>query len=295
MNIVMGLNKTFEITPDMANSMMLLGLVSLIIILYAVRLAVRGKAQFSRTDREGGSALLGKGIMEMAYWSLQPFAKLMILMRVTPNMISWTSLVLGIFAGACLAFGHFGFGAVFATFSALCDALDGMIARETGVASDSGEVLDAAIDRYAEFIYLAGLVIYYREIPVMMILVLMALLGSYMVSYSTAKAEALKITPPRGNMRRSERATYLITGAALAPISIPWLETISVYPVPLGYPMVIALGIVAFLSNVSAAERFYFIATSVRERDEKREFQKLLEAAARTDEEVDALQKSLLE
>ena len=39
-----------------------------------------------------------------------------------------------------------------------------------------------------------------------------------MVSYSTAKAEALGVEPPRGAMRRQERAVYFVLGAALVPI-----------------------------------------------------------------------------
>jgi CDP-diacylglycerol--glycerol-3-phosphate 3-phosphatidyltransferase len=224
----------------------LVGGAILVAIAYMIRVSFRGKAHFARIDRQGGSSLLSKEMMEGAYWFLQ---------------------LLGVTAGACLAFGHFGSGAVFATISALLDALDGMVARATGVSSDAGEVLDAAVDRYAEFFFLSGLVIYYRELPILMFLALSALLGSFMVSYSTAKAEALQVEAPKGSMRRPERAFYLILGAALSPVTIPWFEGTSDLPIPIGHPMVLALCLVGVLANISAVERFWVIAKTIRFRE----------------------------
>ena len=232
-----------------------------------LRVVIRGPVHYDRIDKQGGSALLNKRLMEMAYWSLQPLARLLIFFKVTPNMVSWVSLFFGILAGACLAVGHFGFGAVFATVSAFMDSLDGMVARLTHVASDAGEVLDAAIDRYVEFLFLGGLIIYYREIPILVVLSLLALLGSFMVSYSTAKAEALNVEPPKGNMRRPERALYLTLGALLSPVTIPIFEQIREFSIPIGHPMIIALSLVAVLSNVSAVERFWAIAKAIRIRE----------------------------
>jgi phosphatidylglycerophosphate synthase len=114
---------------------------------------------------------------------------------------------------------------------------------------------------------LGGLVIYYREIPVLMILAFAALIGSFMVSYSSAKAEALQVDPPKGPMRRPERALYLILGAALSPVTIPWLERVREFPIPIAHPMVMALGLIGVLANVSAAERFWAIAKQVRVRE----------------------------
>jgi CDP-diacylglycerol--glycerol-3-phosphate 3-phosphatidyltransferase len=199
--------------------------------------------------------------------------------HITPNQISWASLFFGIVAGTSLAFGHFGSAAVFATISALLDSLDGMVARMTGVASDAGEVLDAAADRYVEFFFLAGLAVYYREIPALLILALVALIGSFMVSYSTAKAEALHVTPPKGNMRRPERALYLILGAALSPVTIPIFEEDRVFTIAIGHPMVFAIALVAVMSNLSAIERLYAIAKEMRVREAKAARDKMIAAA----------------
>ena len=241
--------------------------IALLAAFYGVRVAVKGRARFDRIDRQGGSRLLTKGTMELGYWILQPVARLLVFLRVRPNLVSWASLAFGVVAGACLALGHFGFGAMFATISGFLDSLDGMVARSSGVASDAGEVLDAAVDRYVEFFFLSGLVVYYRQIPALQVLALLALLGTFMVSYSTAKAEALQVDPPKGSMRRPERAVYLILGAALSALTIPWLESHGESGIQIGYPMVAALGLVALVANISSIERFWSVATAIRGRE----------------------------
>jgi len=253
---------------DVVNTIVLVGILGLILVAYTFRLALKGRAQFDRVDKQGGSILLGKGLMEMAYWALQPVARFLVFLKVTPNQLSWASLVLGGMAGTALAYGYFGFGALFATYSAFLDTLDGMVARLTDVASDAGEVLDAAVDRYVEFFFLSGVVLYYRENPAFQAIALLALCGSFMISYSTAKAEALHIPPPPGIMRRPERAFYLTLGAALSPISMPWLDAFFTLPMANpGYPMIFACFLVAVLSNISAIERLWTIGRMMRERE----------------------------
>jgi phosphatidylglycerophosphate synthase len=253
---------------DVVNTIVLVGILGLILVAYTFRLALKGRAQFDRVDKQGGSVLLGKGLMEMAYWALQPVARFLVFLKVTPNQLSWASLVLGGMAGTALTYGYFGFGALFATYSAFLDTLDGMVARLTDVASDAGEVLDAAVDRYVEFFFLSGVVLYYREAPAFQAIALLALCGSFMVSYSTAKAEALHIPPPPGIMRRPERAFYLTLGAALSPISMPWLDALFTVPkANPGYPMIFSCFLVGVLSNISAIERLWTIGRMMRERE----------------------------
>jgi phosphatidylglycerophosphate synthase len=252
---------------NLKSTLLLLGIVALLTAAYAIRLLLKGRAHFARVDKQGGSALLSKGLMEMGYWWLQPIGKALVALGVTPNMISWASLVFGLLAGICLAFGHFGFGGAFALVSGFLDSLDGMVARMTGLSSEAGEVLDATIDRYAEAFFISGLIVYYRDIPVLQILALLALMGSFMVSYSSAKAEALHVDAPKGSMRRPERAVYLTLGAILSPITIAEWEYVRDYPIAIGFPMVIALGLIAVLANASAIERMAAIAKEMRKRE----------------------------
>ncbi len=252
---------------DLVYTLALFGVVAVLVLAYSLRVLLKGRAQNDRVDKQGASALLSKGAMEGAYWFLQPVADFLVFCKITPNAVSFSSLGFGFLAGTCLAFGHFGFAAIFATLSALLDSLDGIVARMSGLSSDAGEVLDAAVDRYTEFFFLAGLVIYYHEVPLFQGLALLALLGSFMVSYSSAKAEALQVDPPKGAMRRPERAIYLTLGAALSGLTIPFFERDHDSWGAAGYPMLMALALVALLANLSAITRLWDIAKSIRARE----------------------------
>jgi CDP-diacylglycerol--glycerol-3-phosphate 3-phosphatidyltransferase len=254
-------------TTELIITLLIALLIPVFAAAYGLRVAVKGRVHFDRIDRQGGSRLLSKGMMELGYWMLQPAARFFVFVGVTPNQLSWASLGFGFVSGACLAQGRFGFGAVFATIAGLLDSLDGMVARISGAASDAGEVLDAAIDRYVEFFFLSGLIIYYREILVLQVLALLALAGSFMFSYSTSQAAALKVDLPRASMRRPERTVYLTLGAALSAVTIPWLEASRESSIAIGYPMVVSLGLVAVVANACSLERFKVIARAIRLRE----------------------------
>lgn len=271
---------------DLIPAIGLLTIAVLVTATYVARAWRRGRAHFDRVDKQGGSLLLGKSVMEGYYWFMQPLARGLVAAGLTANTLSWLSLLLGFFSGLALAFGHFGSAALIATLSSILDSLDGLVARMTGQASDAGEILDATVDRYVEFFFLAGLAFYYREIPSLLILTLIALAGSFMVSYSSAKAEALQMKAPSGSMRRPERALYLILGAVFT-ITIATFENVHETPVPVGHPMILALGIVAVLSNASAVERMSALARGIREREkEARERREQLAASESALEEA---------
>ncbi len=236
------------------------------VVVYTVRMMVRGRARSARTDADGGSVFLGKRVMEGAYWVVDPPVNLLIALRVTPNMVTAFSLVPALGAGVAVAFGWFGLGSMLATIATLSDIVDGVIARRTGVSSDAGEVFDAAVDRYGEFFFLGGLAFYYRDTWSVLLLVLAAIIGSFMVSYSTAKAEAVRVPAPRGAMRRSERAVYLLIAAALTSITkviFADTPTLSLREAP----MILAIAIVAGVSNVSVVQRLGTITQSLRARE----------------------------
>lgn len=246
---------------DLALSLALLAAAALVAVGYALR---SGAARSERIEQAGASPLLGKRPMEATYWMLRPATRACVALGIGANAVTWASLALAAAAGAALASGHFGVAAVASIASALCDAVDGTVARETGTSSDSGEVLDAAVDRYGELLFLGGLALHARGDATMLALTLLATAGSIMVSYATAKAEALHVKPPRGAMRRAERAVYLMTAVSFVPVlgaasvkwDLPgWLAEAPVYA---------ALAVVGIVGNVSAVRRLRAIAEAVR-------------------------------
>lgn len=227
---------------------------------YAVRVVLFGRTTHARVVAEGRSPLLGSGVLEMLYWSVIPVAGAMVRGGVSADAVTWASLALGVGAGIACGAGQFGVGALLAILSAAGDAVDGFVARETGTASDRGEVLDAAADRYAELAVIAGVAVSLRESAPALLLALAALGGSFMVSYTTAKAEALGVRLPRGPMRRTERAVVLILGMCLTPVAG------ALNPHYARSPIVAALGLVAVLGNASVITRVTAMRAAVEPR-----------------------------
>ncbi len=235
------------------------------IFLYAGKLALKGHESFTRVDQQGSSAVSPKVLMEMCYWWFRPVGSFFIKRGISANQISWLSFISGIIAALFATFGLFGLAATWLSFSAILDTVDGIVARETNTASPAGIILDSSLDRYVDFFFLAALLLYYRDSVVLMITIMLAMLGSFMVSYSTAKAEAMQLTPPRGNMKRSDRLVYLILGAFFSSLSIAWWESPQLITPP-GIPIILVLIMIAGLANYSAIQRLIALAKAAEAR-----------------------------
>jgi len=254
---------------DLAFSLTLV-IVSLVVALaYVERVSRNGAASHWRIELAGSSPLLGRSILEMGYWAMIPAARVCIALGIGADAVSWSSLACAVMAGVALAAGRFGVGAALAVVSSVGDGIDGIIARETGTASGAGEVLDASVDRYGELFFLGGIAYHERLDGRTLVLTLVAVAGAMMVSYATAKAEALQVPAPRGAMRRPERAVYLIVGTALVPIVAAIAAGGRLPPWTARVPLIAALAIVGLVGNVSAVRRLRAVASAVRERESR--------------------------
>jgi CDP-diacylglycerol--glycerol-3-phosphate 3-phosphatidyltransferase len=249
---------------DLLSTGFALALLATGLIAYCIRLFFIGSAHYSRVNAAGSSPLLSRGTMEFGYWCLQPFGRACIAVGLSPNQITGLSLIFGAAGGVAIAWGHFGVGALLAAISGLGDVLDGLVARETKRANPSGAIFDASVDRYTEFFILGGIAFAGRENGFVLALALLAILGSFMISYGSAKAEALRIAVPSGSMRRAERATYLCGGLLLSPITGFYAAQGGLPAWAAQAPMLAALGLVAAISNVSAVLRLLSIARGSR-------------------------------
>lgn len=251
---------------DLVSSVILSAFVVTVVASYGVLRLLPKRAANKRLDGHGG-IMLGRGVMEVAYKLFQPLVNLLYRLHVTPNMVTAFSLVPAFVSALLIATGHFGIGALLGTGSGFCDMVDGMLARRYNSMSDIGELFDAAVDRYVEYLLLAGLAIYFRHSPVVLVLCLAAILGSFMVSYATAKAEALGVEPPKGAMRRAERAVYVLFGCGVAPLwglVMPGEHAFAGVYYGIELPVEVALFIVGTVANVSAVRRTVRIADLIR-------------------------------
>lgn len=229
---------------------------------FAVRVAVLGMPRSARVARIGGTVLVGRLLMEWIYWVIEPVVRGLAAIGVTPNMLTWASLMFGIGAGVALGFGAFGLACLLATLSTTGDVLDGELARWTKTGSNRGELLDAVVDRYTEFAFLAGFALFVRADIPQLAIVMAALAASFMISYASAQAEALQVEVPRGLMRRHERGTYLIVGAGLSSMIGSWLSGQWVM-LPRDACALAAAALIALIGNGAAVLRLVRISRAL--------------------------------
>lgn len=250
--------------PDWGYPLVLMSAVAGVGVAWGGRVVLHGAPGFDRVERGGSSVLLGKHLQAMAYWALQPLGRALVAWGVSADAVTWTSLVLGLAAGAALAVGSLGLGALLGALSFLGDAVDGLVARLSHSGSDAGEVLDAAVDRYVEFAWLGGLALHYRLELVWLAFTIAAFQGGWSVSYATAKAEAMQVEAPRGAMRRVERCVYLCGGAAITSLLQPWQATWQRMHLHPEWPMLAVLVLIAVVGNASAVQRLRIVARALR-------------------------------
>jgi CDP-diacylglycerol--glycerol-3-phosphate 3-phosphatidyltransferase len=245
-----------------------IGAVSLSFVAFVLRSAIRGARPSARVEKAGGTVLLSKYVMEYGLWVFGPVTRTAIRLEVHPDALTWASLLIQLASGAVLAGGAFGLGGLLLALGALCDAADGAVARARGLASDAGEVLDAAVDRWAEMAVFFGLAWYYRPLWPGFLLAAGACAGAVMVSYTRAKAEAFGIRVTSGLMQRHERAAWLSVAMVLSSIWEAWRPDPGA-GLALHVPVLGVLGLVALLGNGTAWVRIRLMREELRRRERR--------------------------
>jgi len=154
---------------------------------------------------------------------MEPVAKAFARTGLAPNVITLIGLVVGFVAGLLFAYGMqlwAGFALIMCGFF---DLIDGAVARVIGRETAFGGVLDSVVDRYVDFLIFAGIIYAFinGELAEVGILAgwawgILAIVGSFMVSYTRARAEAAgsgKLDV--GVAERGERIIILAVGALI--------------------------------------------------------------------------------
>ncbi len=159
--------------------------------------------------------MLKETIGRSGNWVLGGMAAGLAATGIPPNLITWLSLVLNLWAGMLFAAGRFAAGGGLMICAALCDMLDGPVARRQGRVSLFGGFLHSILDRYSDLILFLGLLVYYAQVNrfIYAVVVGAAMAGSVMVSYSKARAESLIGKCDVGFWERPERIALMILGA----------------------------------------------------------------------------------
>jgi CDP-diacylglycerol--glycerol-3-phosphate 3-phosphatidyltransferase len=145
--------------------------------------------------------------------------------NVTPDALTIAGVSLCI-AGAVAVFfedggwGLYWIGAALFVIGSILDILDGALARSRGTGSPFGAFLDSTVDRVGEGFMLGaiGLVFVRHGQTWAVALAFAAIAGSFLVSYTRARAEALALKGDVGFGSRAERVVVITTGLVLAPL-----------------------------------------------------------------------------
>jgi CDP-diacylglycerol--glycerol-3-phosphate 3-phosphatidyltransferase len=151
--------------------------------------------------------------------------------RVTPNALTASGVTLCAVAAILVGFAHrnemlfYWTGAAVFVVGSILDILDGALARAGGKSTPFGAFLDSTTDRVSEGFMLAAIayVFAYENRDVFVVVAVAAVAGSFLVSYTRARAEALGLKGDVGIGSRAERVVVITAGLVLAPWGVlPW-------------------------------------------------------------------------
>jgi CDP-diacylglycerol---glycerol-3-phosphate 3-phosphatidyltransferase len=138
--------------------------------------------------------------------------------RLTPNAISLTGFALNVVAAVLVTQRLFFLSGIAFIVGSVMDTLDGRYSRMSGKGTAFGAFLDSTLDRVEEGIVLAAVASYFsaRGDDLAVAAVVVTVLGSLMVSYTRARAEAIGVECKVGIATRPVRVVILSAGLLFA-------------------------------------------------------------------------------
>lgn len=181
--------------------------------------------------------------------------RLLVRMGVTPNVVTVFGFVLAVVTAVLVAYQFWIVAGVVFVIGSGSDMFDGSIARMTGRVTRFGAFLDSNLDRMGEGLVLGGIgVALAREGSVWGVAVtFIALTGSFLVSYTRARAEGLGVDSNKGGLfSRTER--LVLVGAA---IFFGWW----------GITLAVIMTVLAVGTLITFAQRLFYVHSVLRDAD----------------------------
>lgn len=179
--------------------------------------------------------------------------------RLTPNAISMVGLVGNLIAAWLVIEGHFFYAGLAFIIGSVMDTLDGRYSRMSGKGSLFGAFLDSTLDRIEEGVVIAAVAWQFAEQGnnIAAAMCVLVVLGSLMVSYTRARAEALGVECKVGIATRPVRVVLLSAGLVFAGG-----ELIS------GFDLLpIAIYVMAALTAITTLQRVWHVRTELKKLD----------------------------
>lgn len=194
--------------------------------------------------------MLGELLRKKTRIFVERIARLVGALGFSPNMLTILGFLLTFPVALFLASGRWLLAGILLALASLFDVIDGAVARVMGKVSRFGAFLDSTLDRFSEAVIYLGLTIYYLKSQdfTSSLLCYLTLIGSFMVSYTRARAEGVGVECREGFFTRFERMLALILGLLIGKPE--W-----------------ALWFLALFSNLTAFQRIYLVWKALKGKD----------------------------
>jgi len=184
---------------------------------------------------------------------LEPIAGIFRALHITPNVITLLGVLINLIAAYLIVTNHIFWGGIVFVIAAGADAIDGTLARQMGIRNKFGAFWDSTLDRISEAIIIMALTYSYvvagNALAVMV--AFLALVTSFLVSYTRARGEGIGINVKVGIGTRVERFIIMAAGLIL-----------SVFYEPLPF---FALTLIAILAGITVLQRVWAVYRSTHE------------------------------
>jgi CDP-diacylglycerol--glycerol-3-phosphate 3-phosphatidyltransferase len=164
---------------------------------------------------------------------IEPVAEWLVRREVQPNTITTIGTLCSVAGGVIYGTGHIRAAGWFLGLTALFDVLDGMVARRMNRSSTFGAFYDSTLDRIADGCVLGGVAVFFatwnsRVGTAMMVVCLAGMIGTFVTSYTRARAEALGIDAKVGVLQRPERVVLLSAPQAFFGLALGGLVLMAI-------------------------------------------------------------------
>ncbi len=183
----------------------------------------------------------------LAYYLTLPAVKLLSRTSISPNFITWVGFVITLGAAGLIMTGHLLAAGLTVIVAGFFDILDGSLARHTNRATRFGAFFDSTMDRLSEATLLVGIAVFNlvsNRPGIEILLVCLALISSFLVSYTRARAEGLGLDCQVGLFTRAERIIVLTLGLLFSQFD---------------YALISALAIITVFSFITAGQRVLYV------------------------------------
>lgn len=161
--------------------------------------------------------MLGESIGRVPIKIIGSMVTGLVAMGVPPNVLTTVGVMINVLCGVLFGMGEFFWAGIVLIVANVFDMLDGNVARHTGNVTKFGGFLDSSLDRISDMVAFLGIIVFYASNTpnrslVNVLLAGIAMMGSVMVSYTTARSEAFGVKANVGFLQRPERIVLLIIG-----------------------------------------------------------------------------------